>query len=304
MDTSPAPADEIVEPTVTSRRRGSLLLLRTAGWVLAVVVVVMHVFAPAMSAGFPHLSTFGWTLITAGYLTYFDFIFPSTGTGGWEAAITNTLSPGDKVLAARNGMFSHRWIDMCRRHGLDVQVVETAWGEGIPRDAIEAILTADKGHEIKAVLATPQRDGDRRALATSRRSAGRWTPPGTPRCCSSTACRSIGSMDFRLDDWGVDVAVTGTQKGFMLPAGLAIVGFCREGAWRRRDRAAAALLLRRARHGEGYANNGFPYTPPVGLLNGLTLSCEMLLDEGLDNVFARHERIADGVRARGRRPGG
>ena len=106
MDTSPAPADEIVEPTVTSRRRGSLLLLRTAGWVLAVVVVVMHVFAPAMSAGFPHLSTFGWTLITAGYLTYFDFIFPSTGTGGWEAAVTNTLSPGDNVLAARYGMFS------------------------------------------------------------------------------------------------------------------------------------------------------------------------------------------------------
>src|SRR5690606_6878573 len=82
------------------------------------------------------------------------FLFPSTGTGGWETAITNTLSPGDKVLAARNGMFSHRWIDMCQRHGLDVTFVETPWGEGIPADHFEEILTADKGHEIRAVLAT------------------------------------------------------------------------------------------------------------------------------------------------------
>src|SRR5688572_14506569 len=82
------------------------------------------------------------------------FIFPSTGTGGWETAITNTLSPGDKVLATRNGMFSHRWIDMCQRHGLSVQVVTQEWGDGIPADRLEEILTADKAHEIKVVLAT------------------------------------------------------------------------------------------------------------------------------------------------------
>ena len=94
MDTSPAPADEIVEPTVTSRRRGSLLLLRTAGWVLAVVVVVMHVFAPAMSAGFPHLSTFGWTLITAGYLTYFGVVA--------ELVVVYRPGRGDRITAAED----------------------------------------------------------------------------------------------------------------------------------------------------------------------------------------------------------
>ncbi|RZV99348.1 MAG: aminotransferase class V-fold PLP-dependent enzyme, partial [Rhodobacteraceae bacterium] len=81
------------------------------------------------------------------------FVFPSTGTGGWETAITNTLSPGDKILVARNGMFSHRWIDMCQRHGLDVQVIETPWGEGLPADLYEEALRADSGHQIKAVLA-------------------------------------------------------------------------------------------------------------------------------------------------------
>ena len=82
------------------------------------------------------------------------FVFPSTGTGGWETALTNTLSAGDTVLAARNGMFSHRWIDMCQRHGLNVQIVETPWGQGIPADRYEEILTADTEHKIKVVLAT------------------------------------------------------------------------------------------------------------------------------------------------------
>ncbi|MFZ0097188.1 MAG: serine--glyoxylate aminotransferase, partial [Gemmobacter sp.] len=81
------------------------------------------------------------------------FLFPSTGTGGWEVAISNTLSPGDRVLAARHGMFSHRWIDLCQRHGLDVDIVEAPWGAGLPADRYEAILTADKSHRIKAVLA-------------------------------------------------------------------------------------------------------------------------------------------------------
>ena len=82
------------------------------------------------------------------------FLFPSTGTGGWETALTNTLSPGDRVLAARNGMFSHRWIDMCQRHGLDVHVVEVPWGEGIPAERLGEVLAADQGQRIKAVLAT------------------------------------------------------------------------------------------------------------------------------------------------------
>lgn len=224
------------------------------------------------------------------------FLFPSTGTGGWETAITNTLSAGDKVLSARNGMFSHRWIDMCQRHGLDVQVIETPWGAGLPADRYQEILTADTGHRIKAVLATHNETAtgvvsDIAALRAALDAAGH------PALLLVDGVSSIGSMDFRMDDWRVDIAVTGSQKGFMLPAGLAIIAFS--------DKAMAAgstATLPRTFFDirdmeKGYAANGFPYTPPVGLLNGLRLSCEMLLDEGIDNVIARHHRIASGVRA-------
>ncbi|RJL08324.1 L-aspartate--glyoxylate aminotransferase BhcA [Paracoccus siganidrum] len=223
------------------------------------------------------------------------FVFPSTGTGGWETAITNTLSPGDKVLAARNGMFSHRWIDMCQRHGLDVQVVMQEWGEGVPADRFEEILTADKGHEIKVVLATHNETatGVRSDIAAVRRALD---AAGHPALLFVDGVSSIGCYDFRMDEWGVDIAVTGSQKGFMLPPGLAIVGFS--------PRAMAAVEGAKLPRtffdirdmAKGYAVNGFPYTPPVGLLNGLNVACDMLLEEGLENVFARHHRIAEGVR--------
>ena len=224
------------------------------------------------------------------------FFFPSTGTGGWETALTNTLSAGDKVLSARNGMFSHRWIDMCQRHGLDVQVVETPWGEGLPADRYEEILTADTGHEIKVVLATHNETatGVKSDIAAVRRALD---AAGHPAMLFVDGVSSIASMDFRFDEWGVDVAVTGSQKGFMLTAGLAIVGFSR----RAMDAVQTATLPRTffdvRDMGKSYAANGYPYTPAVGLLNGLNESCRMLLDEGLENVFARHHRIAEGVRA-------
>lgn len=224
------------------------------------------------------------------------FLFPSTGTGGWETAISNTLSPGDKVLAARNGMFSHRWIDMCQRHGLDVQFVETPWGEGVPADRFEEILTADKAHQIKVVLATHNETatGVKSDIAAVRRALD---AAGHPALLFVDGVSSIGSMDFRMDEWGVDVAVTGSQKGFMLPPGLAIVGFS--------PKAMAAIETAKLPRtffdvrdmATGYARNGFPYTPPVGLINGLNVACERLLSEGLENVFARHRRIATGVRA-------
>ncbi len=223
------------------------------------------------------------------------FIFPATGTGGWETAITNTLSPGDRVLVARNGMFSHRWIDMCQRHGLQVQIVETRWGDGISADHYGEVLNADKTGEIRAVLATHNETatGVRSDIGAIRRA---MDAAGHPAMLFVDGVSSIGSMDFRFDDWGVDVAVTGSQKGFMLPAGLAILGFSP-----RAMAATATAQLSRTFFdvqdmSAGYANNAYPYTPPVGLINGLKLTCNMLLDEGLENVFARHHRIATGVR--------
>lgn len=224
------------------------------------------------------------------------FLFPSTGTGGWETAITNCLSPGDKILAARNGMFSHRWIDMCHRHGLKVEVVEAPWGTGLPADRYEEILTADTSHEIKAVLATHNETatGVKSDIAAVRRALNAAKHPAL---LFVDGVSSIASMDFRMDEWGVDAAVTGSQKGFMLPPGLAIIALS--------PRAQAAVESARLPRTffdvrdmmKAYANNAYPYTPAVGLMNGLKQSCDMLLAEGLDNVFVRHHRIAEGVRA-------
>jgi len=224
------------------------------------------------------------------------FVFPSTGTGGWETTITNTLSPGDRILAARNGMFSHRWIDMCQRHGLKVEVVETPWGAGLPADRYEEILARDTNHEIKAVLATHNETatGVKSDIAAVRRALNAAKHPAL---LFVDGVSSIASMDFRMDEWGVDAAVTGSQKGFMLPAGLAIVALS--------PKAQAAIETARLPRTffdvrdmmKGYAANAYPYTPAVGLLNGLKQSCDMLLAEGLETVFARHHRIAEGVRA-------
>ncbi|MBT8411354.1 MAG: aminotransferase class V-fold PLP-dependent enzyme, partial [Octadecabacter sp.] len=222
--------------------------------------------------------------------------FPSTGTGGWETALTNTLSAGDKVLAARNGLFSHKWIDMCNRHGLDMTVVETAWGEGLPADRYAEILKADTAHEIKVVLATHNETatGVKSDIAAVRRALD---DAAHPAMLFVDGVSSIGCMDFRMDEWGVDVAVSGSQKGFMLPAGLAIVGFSPKAM-----AAIATATLPRTFFDvrdmtKGYDANAYPYTPAVGLMNGLKTATDMLLAEGLENVFARHTRIATGVRA-------
>ena len=223
-------------------------------------------------------------------------VFPATGTAGWEAALANTLSPGDRVLAGRNGMFSHRWIDMCQRFGLDVEVLEHRWGEGLDAARYRAALEADTGHAIKAVLVTHNETAtgvvsDVAAIRAALDAAGH------PALLMVDGVSSIGSMDFRMDDWGVDLAITGSQKGFMLPPGLAIVGVSAKARAAMETARLPRTFLDFRDMLNGYAASGYPYTPSVGLLNGLRVACDMLLDEGLDAVFARHVRIAEGVRA-------
>ncbi len=223
------------------------------------------------------------------------FIFPASGTGAWEAALTNTLSPGDKVLAARFGMFSHLWIDMAQRLGLDVLVLDAEWGEGAPIERYQEALAADKGHQIKAVLFTHNETatgvtsdvaGMRRALNDTRH----------PALLMVDGVSSIASIDFRMDEWGVDLAVTGSQKGLMLPAGLGIVCASQK-ALGLYDQARLPRVFfdfgdMRKANATGY----FPYTPSLPMLYGLRESMAMLLEEGLDNVFARHHRLAEGTR--------
>ena len=223
------------------------------------------------------------------------FVFPSTGTGGWEAAMTNTCSAGDTVLAARFGMFSHRWIDLCQRHGLNVQVIESAWGGGAPLAAIEAALRADAEHRIRVVLATHNETatGVRSDIAGIRRALD---AAGHPALLFVDGVSSIGSMPFDMAAWGVDIAVAGSQKGFMLPAGLAIVGAAPK-ALAAMDTATLPRTFFDFRDmAKACAAGGYPYTPAAGLIAGLAEAVEMLEEEGLEAVFARHHRLAEGVR--------
>jgi alanine-glyoxylate transaminase/serine-glyoxylate transaminase/serine-pyruvate transaminase len=224
------------------------------------------------------------------------FIFPSSGTGAWEAALTNTLSPGDKVLASRFGQFSHLWIDMAQRLGYDVEIIEVEWGEGVPLDRYEQALKADKGHQIKAVLAcqnetatgvTSDIAGVRRALDAAKH----------PALLYVDTVSSLVSIDFRQDEWGVDLAVSGSQKGFMLPAGLSFLGVSQkalkamDGAKSKRCYFDLADMIKA--NATGY----FPYTPALPMLYGLRESLDIIEEEGLDTIFARHHYLAEGVRA-------
>tara|TARA_B110000967_G_C18846679_1_gene542343 strand:+ start:511 stop:1677 length:1167 start_codon:yes stop_codon:yes gene_type:complete len=223
-------------------------------------------------------------------------LFSATGTGGWEGAISNTLCAGDKVLIARYGMFSQRWIDLCQRFGLDVEVVECEWGTGAPVEEFARRLKADQQGQIKAVLVTHNETatavksdvhGVRKAIDNANHNA----------LLMVDAVSSLASMDFQMDAWGVDIAITGAQKGFMLNTGLAIVGVSPKAM----AATNTATLPRCFFDFNDMANankiGSYPYTPPVQLFNGLRASVSLLLNEGMDNVYARHHRIAEGVRA-------
>ena len=222
-------------------------------------------------------------------------LLPATGTAGWEAAISNTLSPGDKILACRHGMFSHRWIDMCQRHGLNVHQLTGAWGTGAPAAEFQAVLEADKNHEIKAVLVTHNETatGVRSDVGAVRKALDAAKHPAL---LLVDGVSSIGSMDFRMDEWGVDVAVTGSQKGFMLPTGLAIVGISPKALKAMETAKLPRTFLDFRDMLNTNPKGGYPFTPPVQLLFGLGESLKMIEEEGVENVFARHHRLAEGVR--------
>ena len=224
------------------------------------------------------------------------FVFPATGTGGWEASLTNTLSPGDKVLASRFGQFSHLWIDMAQRLGLDVQILEEEWGTGIKPDRVEEVLRADKSHAIKAVLAV---HNETATGVTSNIGALRQAMDAArhPALLYVDGVSSIGSIDFRMDEWRVDLAVAGSQKGLMLPAGLAIVCASPRAVEAHRTAELRRVFfdfgdMRRANE-SGY----FPYTPALPMLYGLREALAMLFEEKLEHVVERHHVLASGVRA-------
>ena len=224
------------------------------------------------------------------------FIYPASGTGGWESAITNTLSPGDKVLASGFGHFSNLFIDCAQRLGMDVQAVEVDWGKGVPADEYAKILAADTKHEIKAVFATHNETatGVTSDIAAVRKA---MDDASHPALLFVDTVSGLASIDFRMDEWAVDLAISGSQKGFMLPTGLGIVA-ASEKAMEAHESAVCPRcffdwddMIRT--NDLGF----FPYTPPMNLLRGLRESLNMISEEGLENVFTRHNRMANAVRA-------
>jgi alanine-glyoxylate transaminase / serine-glyoxylate transaminase / serine-pyruvate transaminase len=223
-------------------------------------------------------------------------LFPGSGTGAWEAAITNTLNPGDRVLMARHGQFSLLWADMATRLGLDVELIDLPWGAGVPVAAFAERLAADRQGTIKAVFVTHNETATgvtsdvaavRRALDEAAHDALLFVD----------GVSSIGCIPFRMDDWGVDLAVTGSQKGLMMPAGLGILGVSLKAVDRSRTATMRRAYFDFADQLKMNAQGYFPYTPPTQLLHGLKQALGRIMAEGLDNVHARHTRLATGVRA-------
>ncbi len=224
------------------------------------------------------------------------FIFPSSGTGCWEAAVTNCLSPGDRVLASNFGQFSYLWIDMCQRLGLDVQVIDVEWGQGAPPDRYQAALEADKSHAIKAVLVCQNETatGVTSDVAAIRKALDAAKHPALLFVDSVSA---LCSIDFRMDEWGVDVCVSGSQKGLMLPAGLGITCVSQKALAATKGAKGRRCYFDYADMVSSNANGYFPYTPSIPLLYGLRESLRMIAEEGLENIFVRHTYLASGVRA-------
>ena len=223
-------------------------------------------------------------------------IFPSSGTGAWEASLVNTLSPGDRVLTFDIGQFSALWIQVASKLGLDVVTVPGDWRHGVDPQTVEAKLAEDRDHKIKAVCAVHNETstGVTSRIGEVRKAMDRV---GHPALLLVDTISSLGSIDFRHDEWGVDVAVGCSQKGILLPPGLGFNAISEK----------ALTVSKSSRMPKAYwdwtpmlaqnASGFFPYTPATNLLYGLKESLQMLLqEEGLGNVFARHKRHAEATR--------
>jgi alanine-glyoxylate transaminase/serine-glyoxylate transaminase/serine-pyruvate transaminase len=222
-------------------------------------------------------------------------LYPGSGTGAWEATLVNTLSPGDRVLACVNGFFSTGFAKTAAAFGVDVERIEVPYGAGVAAAQVEARLRADEAREIRAVLVVHNETstGVTSNVAAVRAAMDRV---GHPALLLVDTVSSLASIDFRFDAWGVDVALTGPQKGLMLPPGMAILAVS-ERAVTASEKATCPRsywdwqpVFERNRRGQ------FPYTPATALLFGLREAIAMIDEEGLPQVFARHARLAEACR--------
>lgn len=223
-------------------------------------------------------------------------VFPASGSGMWEAALVNTLDTGARVLAPRYGQFAHLFIHSAQRLGYRVDVLESPWGLPAPVDAMHEALVRDRAHEIQGVLVVHNETstGVTSDMAAVRRAID---DAKHPALLFVDGVSSIASIDFRMDEWKVDLAIAGSQKGFMIPPGLGILGVS-EKAMARVERTTTPRSYFDLREHAKQNDTGYtPFTPAVSLLYGLQESLNLLFEEGLDRVAARHCRLANGVRA-------
>jgi alanine-glyoxylate transaminase/serine-glyoxylate transaminase/serine-pyruvate transaminase len=222
-------------------------------------------------------------------------IYPASGTGAWEAALVNTLSPGDKVLMYETGQFATLWKNLATRLDVQPEFIGGDWRRGVDASKVEAALTADKAHAIKAVCMVHNETstGVTSKVAEVRKAIDRARHPAL---LLVDTISGLGSIDYRHDEWGVDVTVAGSQKGLMLPPGLSFNAVSEKAL----AASQAAKLPRSYWSWDemlGPNKNGFfPYTPSTNLLYGLREAVAMLEEEGLDNVFKRHDRHAEATR--------
>lgn len=222
-------------------------------------------------------------------------IYPASGTGAWEAALINTLSPGDKVLMVETGHFATLWQKMAVKLGVQPDFIPGDWRHGVDAAAVESRLRDDKDHSIKAVCVVHNETSTgvtsrialvRKAIDTARH----------PALLLVDTISSLGSIDYRHDEWGVDVTVGGSQKGLMLPPGLSFNAISEKALVAHGNAKQPRAFWDWTDMLAANKNGFFPYTPSTNLLYGLRESIQMLLDEGLANVFARHDRHAEATR--------
>jgi len=222
-------------------------------------------------------------------------IFPASGTGAWESALTNTLAAGDRILISRTGQFSHLWEQMATRFGLDVVALETDWRRGADAAAIQLALEQDTEHKIKAVCAV-QCETSTACMTDIAAVRDAMNAAKHPALLMVDAISSLGCADYQHDSWGVDVTIAGSQKGLMVPPGLSFTAIsdkalavARAGGGRRSYWDWEPLV---ASNKTGF----FPYTPAMNLLYALNEALDMLAEEGLATTFARHARYAQATR--------
>jgi alanine-glyoxylate transaminase/serine-glyoxylate transaminase/serine-pyruvate transaminase len=222
-------------------------------------------------------------------------IYPSSGTGAWEAALVNTLSPGDRVVAFQSGHFAAAWAKVARNLCLNVELIEGDWRRAADPAVLAGILSKDSQHEIKAVMAVHNETSTgvvsdivaiRKAIDAS----------GHPTLLMVDTVSSLGSMDYRHDEWGVDVTVSGSQKGLMLPPGLAFNAISKKALAASQSSRLPKSYWRWDEMLEPNSKGFFPYTPSTNLLYGLRESVKMMMEEGLEHVFRRHQRHAEATR--------